>query len=185
MKNLLFLTLVGFFIIAGSTIAEADTSRRVYECKSQVKAVGRSVTKGTAKQIARVAWRSKVGASYGPLYTVWSISQKKSNSCKRKWGVYRCVVRANPCRPTGTTVITPDVLIIQSPKVGGYALDLCREQGKNCGKPAADAYCRSKGFKSAKSFFVQKDSPPTKIMNGGICRESYCDRISSVTCNKK
>lgn len=70
-----------------------------------------------------------------------------------------------------------------APKVGGYALDLCKEWGTNCGKPAAIAYCISKGHKTALSYTIRKDSPPTKVINGGgICVESYCDRISKVTC---
>lgn len=108
MRGILFLTLFSFFLISNPIVANADTARQVFKCKSQVKAVGRSVTKSSAKHAARVVWRSKVGASYGPLYTVWTYSKAKSNSCKRKWRIYRCVVRATPCRPTGATEITPD-----------------------------------------------------------------------------
>ena len=75
---------------------------------------------------------------------------------------------------------------IPNPKVGGYALDLCRSWGANCGKPAADAFCKSKGYKNALSYKIKKDSPPTKVIQGGgLCVESYCDRISQVTCVTK
>lgn len=70
-----------------------------------------------------------------------------------------------------------------NPKIAGYALDLCREWGANCGKSAATAFCKSKGHKFALSFKVKHNTPPTKIIHGGgLCVESYCDRITKVEC---
>ncbi len=84
--------------------------------------------------------------------------------------------------PTRTKIILKK---INNPKVAGYALDLCKVWGTQCGLPAATAYCKSKGYLSAKSYKVRKDSPPTKIIKGGgLCVENYCDRISQVTCKK-
>ncbi|MEZ5449526.1 MAG: hypothetical protein R3E95_14285 [Thiolinea sp.] len=85
-------------------------------------------------------------------------------------------------RISHVTCVTKSV-VINDPKVGGYALDLCREWGANCGKPAADAYCKSKGYKHASSYAVKHNSPTTKVINGGgLCVESYCDRINRVVC---
>ncbi|MEJ1364946.1 MAG: tetratricopeptide repeat protein [Candidatus Sedimenticola sp. (ex Thyasira tokunagai)] len=71
----------------------------------------------------------------------------------------------------------------KKPEVKGYALDLCLHWGRGCGKPAADAWCHSKGFKEAKRWKVEHDTPPTIVMgNGKTCEAGYCDRISSVTC---
>lgn len=79
----------------------------------------------------------------------------------------------------------PQFKIYKSPKIKGYALDICREWGKNCGKPAADAFCKSKGHKRSLSYKVRKNTPPTKIIRGGgICVENYCDRISKVICKR-
>ena len=75
------------------------------------------------------------------------------------------------------------VVTIKNPTVGGLALDLCRDWGKNCGMPAADAYCKDHGYKGALSYKVKKDTPPTRVISTGrICNKSYCDRIVEVKC---
>lgn len=73
--------------------------------------------------------------------------------------------------------------VFRDPKVNGYALDVCRMWGVQCGKPAADAFCQSRGFEESVDYAVRKDSPPTRVIGSGqICSEPYCDRIVIVTC---
>lgn len=69
------------------------------------------------------------------------------------------------------------------PKVDGMPLDYCLEWGSDCGKPAADAWCRARGFAAASAFEVRTGSPPTRIFSSGrICDMVFCDRIISLTC---
>lgn len=69
------------------------------------------------------------------------------------------------------------------PKVDGVPLDYCLEWGSDCGKPAADAWCRARGFAAASVFEVRTGSPPTRIFSSGrICDMVFCDRIISLTC---
>ncbi len=69
------------------------------------------------------------------------------------------------------------------PKVDGMPLDYCLEWGSECGKPAADAWCRARGFAAASAFEVRTGSPPTRIFSSGrICDMVHCDRITSLTC---
>ncbi|THB77247.1 MAG: hypothetical protein D6B25_07430 [Desulfobulbaceae bacterium] len=75
--------------------------------------------------------------------------------------------------------------LFTNPKVSGYALDYCREWGKNCGKPAADAYCKSKGYKNAATYKKVDNKPPTRVIGTGqVCNSPGCDRLSFVACEK-
>jgi len=76
--------------------------------------------------------------------------------------------------------------VFKNPKVGKYALDLCRQWGKGCGKPAADAFCRSKKFRRSVDFAVRQNRPPTRVIGTGqICKGPSCDRIVLVTCRDR
>ena len=76
--------------------------------------------------------------------------------------------------------------VFRNPKVGKYALDLCQQWGKGCGKPAADAFCRNKGFRQSVDFAVRPDRPPTRVISTGqICKSPSCDRIVLVTCKDR
>ena len=75
-----------------------------------------------------------------------------------------------------------------NPKVGGQRLDLCLNWGTGCGKPAADAWCVSKGFTTSSSHVVANDigavSPTRLITTGAVCDQEFCDGFAEVTCFK-
>lgn len=64
-------------------------------------------------------------------------------------------------------------------------VDVCLNWGQRCGKPAADAFCQSKGEGVAANFNMAQDSPPTWVQGDGIaCRDAGCDRITWLQCTK-
>jgi hypothetical protein len=80
-------------------------------------------------------------------------------------------------------VTYPEGTLFANPKIDGHALDWCRDWGANCGEPAAQAFCVSKGFSTLLNYAVAFDSPPTKVIGSGqICNETGCDRITKVIC---
>lgn len=69
------------------------------------------------------------------------------------------------------------------PLVDGMPLDFCLHWGRDCGEPAADAWCRAQGYAGASTYEVRPASPPTRVFaSGQICDMVFCDRIISVTC---
>ena len=74
------------------------------------------------------------------------------------------------------------------PKWQGDRLDWCLNWGRNCGKPAADAYCRERGFDTAVDFQKDSnigDSEPTRLITtGAVCDGGHCDGFRYIKCRK-
>lgn len=73
--------------------------------------------------------------------------------------------------------------VFENPMVDGVALDICREWASNCGKPAADAFCRGQGYTAALEHREKHDSPPTRVISSKqVCDGGFCDRIVWIRC---
>ena len=72
-----------------------------------------------------------------------------------------------------------------NPQVSGVALDWCLTWASNCGKPAADNFCRWKGYSQAAGYREAVDIGYTKILRTGkICNASFCDGFAYIDCEK-
>jgi hypothetical protein len=62
-------------------------------------------------------------------------------------------------------------------------LDWCRAYGTDCGKPAADAFCRSQGHARADHLQPRQDIGKTVIITtGAICNDPTCDGFRLIEC---
>lgn len=72
------------------------------------------------------------------------------------------------------------------PKQGGNRLDWCYDWSTGCGKQAADAWCKIKGFQESSAFSIAPDigaSQPTRLIGtGAVCDQAFCDGFSHITC---
>lgn len=72
------------------------------------------------------------------------------------------------------------------PTVDEYRLDFCRWWDTDCGTPAADAFCASRGYIGSILWDIDKDiglRTPTKILETGeICDQSFCDGFKFILC---
>ena len=76
-----------------------------------------------------------------------------------------------------------DNVKFDNPLVDGYGLDHCREWRENCGMPAAQAFCQSKGYAGAADFQVVSGNQKTRVINGGqVCDGADCSRITQIIC---
>jgi len=70
---------------------------------------------------------------------------------------------------------------LNKPGYNGSPLDWCREYGRNCGKPAAEAFCKSMGYKKVASF-----TGPVRVTKGECCRRiEFLHRHSSTLSPKR
>ncbi len=108
----------------------------------------------------------------------------KHSRCERVQKVIKTLIVTSTL--INVELVFAERVIIDDPQVSGYALDVCWAWGSSCGKPAADAYCRSKGFVEAVDFDVVDDSPPTRVISTRqICDHPTCDRIVTVVCTDR
>jgi hypothetical protein len=61
-------------------------------------------------------------------------------------------------------------------------LDNCETFGSSCGQPAADHYCRIRGYESASRFETERATPTRVINFGQQCKGPGCVAFRSVVC---
>jgi hypothetical protein len=78
---------------------------------------------------------------------------------------------------------------IAKPMFNGNRLDWCTRWSEDCGRPAADAYCRAQGFLRSTNFAPEKHigwrSPTRLIGTGATCDLNHCDGFRFITCLKR
>lgn len=69
------------------------------------------------------------------------------------------------------------------PMAGGRRLDWCLTWGADCGKPAANYYCKKKGHETVVDFKLAENIGKTRIMKTGEkCTMPECDGFKYITC---
>jgi len=83
---------------------------------------------------------------------------------------------------------TPTIKTFRRPKWRGNRLDWCLHWARDCGKPAANAYCRKRGFDAAVGFRKASnigDRHPTRLItSGAVCDGPGCDGFRFIRCQK-
>jgi hypothetical protein len=76
--------------------------------------------------------------------------------------------------------------IFDKPMYNGKRLAWCQQFDADCGKPAADAFCRTNGFSAASEFSLDPhigDVAPTRsIGSGAVCDQVPCDGFKLIAC---
>lgn len=71
-----------------------------------------------------------------------------------------------------------------TPAVDGQRIAFCVQSGEECGKPAADVWCRSQGFAEA-LLFQRDDAGEDKLLyadTGELCAKENCISFRQIKC---
>ena len=69
-----------------------------------------------------------------------------------------------------------------APRQDGMRLDSCLTGASDCGKPAADAFCKARGFESALIFQREAAAHTIRLGSGGFCTGPACASFRQIKC---
>lgn len=88
-----------------------------------------------------------------------------------------------PARPTG-----PQEETYRFPVHQVYRLNYCLDGERNCGEPAATAWCKARGFNRAVRWTQENNIgalyPTVFIDSGNLCDKFLCDGFEEITCSQ-
>ncbi|MGA8577510.1 MAG: hypothetical protein WB579_02435 [Bryobacteraceae bacterium] len=68
------------------------------------------------------------------------------------------------------------------PRINGKLVARCLNWGENCEQPAADNFCRKKGYSAATAFEFDHMRPTLVAGDDKVCDEGYCQGFTTITC---
>ncbi len=88
-----------------------------------------------------------------------------------------------PSVSSGSKVVKAVQSTFNAPEIEGMRLDWCLHFGRQCGKPAADRYCTTKGLSEAVKWQVEEGIGKTYIIGDKkVCNARYCDGFKFILC---
>ncbi len=71
-----------------------------------------------------------------------------------------------------------------APKYRGKLIDQCYKWGRECGKPAADRFCRTKKYDEAVRFNVERARPTWVMGEKRVCDAPFCAGFTEIVCKR-
>lgn len=69
-----------------------------------------------------------------------------------------------------------------APQQDGARLDACLADKSTCGKPAADAFCKTQGFALALTFQREAGMSTRRLDSGELCEGDGCTAFKQIKC---
>ena len=140
---------------------------------SAVAQQGANMAKGCGLVGSR--WQANFGAHFA-----WCLTTSKFQANKEH--------QARQSQLAACSAPAPLFKTFHNPKIGNLRLDWCRVWSAQCGQPAANQYCASKGYSHAVNFGKANNigqwTKTRVISTGQVCNGPDCDGFTKITCKK-
>lgn len=95
----------------------------------------------------------------------------------------RCIGEAAYTERRVHGLVVGKTRVFHYPMHNHHRVDFCLKNHHDCGKPAANAYCQSRGFKRASRYRMQHNIGKTQsISDGQLCLSPKCDGFRWIRC---
>lgn len=111
----------------------------------------------------------------------WNSDQNRYGDWSRNWDDRRDDDRDHRNGKRGDD----DARRFNDPKRQGMLIDQCLHWGRECGKPAADHFCRLNNYRQAANFDVKRNRPTWVMGDKRKCDAGYCASFTHITCTKE
>jgi len=169
----LVLASIGFSGMTTSARADTNAQCNIY-ADTAVNQHRRNRNNGCGQSGPR--WQSNWSAHYGWCRGV-SRSAHRSETRARRNILRNCIGGGSGGSVSRT---------FHNPRINGVRLDWCRRWGKQCGRPAANAFCRRRGYSRSiahrQAVNIGRWTQTRIIATGQICARDFCDGFRRITC---
>ena len=121
-------------------------------------------------------WQSNWGIHYNWCRGVSRVAHRSETRARRN--ILRNCIGGGGGGPVTRT--------FHNPRIGGVRLDWCRLWAQQCGRPAANAFCRRHGYVRSiahrKAVNIGRWTQTRIIATGQICAANGCDGFRRITC---
>ncbi len=105
----------------------------------------------------------------------------------KRMGLILCILLLSGVVDSNKVALAQGSKTFHNPTIKGYRLDWCLHWGKQCGRPAADAWCSMKmgkadGYAIQWKQAVNIGVPTYVIRDRKICNQQFCDGFQWIKC---
>ncbi|SDP84168.1 hypothetical protein [Desulforhopalus singaporensis] len=116
----------------------------------------------------------------GALVSVWATRDHNNHFTENSACMKHLQTHQGRCRLI--EVSDNNSIVFANPSYGGKFVDWCLHWGKDCGAPAATAFCNINGYQRAVDWHAEPRNPTYVLGDNKECTFDFCNGFSSITC---
>jgi hypothetical protein len=143
-----------------------------------------AIYKEPKNAVARTALTQSLEAVHAPQN---SFSRYQAAQAFKLKGAAAYVGPGHMAVTPGAMGAQPPTRTFNNPVLNGRRVDICLRWGVDCGKPAADAFCRANHYSASVDFSIAQNigsqTPTLVIGENKVCSDAACDGFAVIRCH--